>query len=82
MTRQERMIINLYEVNIPGFVSNVWKNDELPKLTCERIGVNIWVDDKQARVYLQGVDGGITIGTLGLFNFDGVLRLLREFTSY
>ena len=45
MTRQERMIINLYETNMPGFVSNVWKNDELPKLT-NKEGINIWIDDK------------------------------------
>ena len=78
MTRQERMIINLYEANMPGFVSNVWKNDELPKLTNKQ-GINIWIDDKESRIYLQFQDGGIVIGTTRLFDFSGALALLASY---
>lgn len=77
MTRQERMIINLYEANMPGFISNVWKNDELPKLTNKQ-GINIWIDDKESKVYLQYEDGGTVIGTTGLFDFEGAMALLAS----
>lgn len=78
MTRQERMIVNLYEANMPGFVANYWKNDEMPKLT-NKEGVNIWVDEKEGRIYLQFKDGGIVIGTTGLFDFQGALALLASY---
>lgn len=77
MTRQERMIINLYEANMPGFVNNSWKNDELPKLTNKQ-GINIWIDEKEGRVHLQYENGGTVIGTAGLFNFEAALALLAS----
>lgn len=72
------MIINLYEANMPGFISNVWKNDELPKLTNKQ-GINLWIDEKEARIYLQFQDGGIVIGTATLFDFTGALNLLASY---
>lgn len=78
MTRQERMIINLYEANMPGFVANYWKNDELPKLTNKQ-GINIWIDDKEGKVYLQFENGGTVIGTAGLFNFEAAFNLLASY---